>query len=49
MNKSISYVIVTKDCSISCDAQDEQLNLWDVLTLEECENLAAMGIEIFLQ
>lgn len=49
MNKAISYVIVTKTFSIPFNAQDEQLNILDVFTLEDCANLAAMGIEIYLQ
>lgn len=49
MDKAISYVIVTKDFAIPCNAQDDQLSLLDVFTLEDCANLAALGIEIYLQ
>lgn len=49
MNKAISYVIVTNNFSIPFNSQDEQLTLLDVFTLEDCANLAAMGIEIYLQ
>lgn len=46
--KKISYVIIIHDFAIPCDADNNQLDLWDALTLEECINLAADGIEIFL-
>ena len=49
MNKAISYVIVSHDYSVPFNAQDDQLDLLDVFTLQDCINLAAMGIEIYLQ
>lgn len=48
MKNNISYVIVTKDCSAAFTKEDEQINLMDVFTLEDCQNAAADGIEIIL-
>jgi hypothetical protein len=47
MNNKISYYIITSDSAAGFTADDEQLNLIDVLTVEECEKLHAAGVDFY--
>lgn len=47
MNKKISYYIIMSDSAAGFTADDEQINLINVLTVEECEKLHAAGVDFY--
>lgn len=47
MKNTISYYIIMSDSAAGFTADDEQLNLADVLTVEDCEKLHAAGVDFY--
>ena len=49
MQNTIAYYIINSDCAAGFTEDDEQINLTEVLTLEECEKLHAAGVDFYFQ